>query len=121
MLFNKVFAVSTLTTLAAATAIERRTGQPNEQCPGLQCCQQTGQATDTSIITGAGLLDPLGLNGLLTLLLGVPLGVIVGLNCSPITVIGGGNGACGSGGTSVVCNDNSHGGLVNIGCVPITI
>ncbi|KAG7087846.1 hypothetical protein E1B28_013784 [Marasmius oreades] len=117
MLFNKFFAVSALSTLAAATAIERRTGQPNEQCPGLQCCQQTGLASSSSIISAVTAIDPLAL---LTLLLSVPASVLVGVNCSPITVIGGGNGAC-SGGTTVVCNDNSHGGLLNIGCVPITI
>ncbi|KAG7090350.1 hypothetical protein E1B28_009470 [Marasmius oreades] len=120
MHFNKLFAVSALTTLAAATAIERRTGTPNEQCPGLQCCDQTGLASSTSIISAVTALDPLGLTGLLLALLGAPLNALVGLNCSPITVIGGGNGAC-SGGTTVVCNDNSHGGLLNIGCVPITL
>ncbi|KAG7087828.1 hypothetical protein E1B28_013767 [Marasmius oreades] len=115
MLFNKVFAVSALSTLAAATAVERRGGgQDNTQCSGLRCCQQVGSATDPSIITQATSL------GVLSVLAGLLASVEVGLNCSPITVIGGDNGAC-SGGTTVICNDNSHGNLISVGCVPVTI
>ncbi|KAK1228261.1 hypothetical protein PQX77_008698 [Marasmius sp. AFHP31] len=40
----------------------------------------------------------------------------VGLTCSPITVIGGGNGGCTT--NSVCCEDNSHGGAISVGCVP---
>ncbi|KAG7087851.1 hypothetical protein E1B28_013789 [Marasmius oreades] len=124
MLFStKSFAISalTLTSLAAATAIESRSGGiPNEQCPGLLCCQQTGYSTDSSIILGAGILDPLGLLGIVPIVLSTPVNVLLGLNCSPITGIGGDNGPC-SQGTIVLCNDNSHAPWLSIGCFPITI
>ncbi|KAF9255920.1 hypothetical protein L218DRAFT_796892, partial [Marasmius fiardii PR-910] len=51
------------------------------------CCQQVQavESTDASLISA------------LLLVLGVTVGDItpnIGLNCSPITVIGGGNGGC---------------------------
>ncbi|KAG7087850.1 hypothetical protein E1B28_013788 [Marasmius oreades] len=119
MLFSKFFVASAVASFAAATALEKRGGDEHciEQCPGLQCCQQTGLASSSSIISAVTLLDPITLLGIL---LALPATVLVGVNCSPITVIGGSNGPC-DGGTTVICNDNSHGGLLNIGCVPVTI
>ncbi|KAF9258811.1 hypothetical protein L218DRAFT_909088, partial [Marasmius fiardii PR-910] len=90
-----------LTTLAAATAIPRADGD--------QCCQQTGTVTDPLI---SAVLTLLGINV-------SDVTALIGLNCVPITVIGSGNGACS--GTAVSCTDNSHGTLIHLGCVPITI
>ncbi|KAF9269334.1 fungal hydrophobin [Marasmius fiardii PR-910] len=112
MLLNKFFALSALATLAAATTFPRGGGGGGGSepvCPGLQCCQQSVQASDPAATTLLDLLD----------IVLQDLNVLVGLNCSPITVIGGGNGACSQ--TTVICNDNSHGGLINIGCIPVTI
>ncbi|KAG7087847.1 hypothetical protein E1B28_013785 [Marasmius oreades] len=116
MLFNKVFAVSALTTLVAAAAIGRRGIEFNTQCQGLQCCQQVGSATDPAIITQA---TSLGVP--YYVLTGLLASVEVGLNCWPVTIFGGGTSACFPGETSVICNDNSHGGLINVGCVPVTV
>ncbi|KAJ7799420.1 fungal hydrophobin [Mycena olivaceomarginata] len=46
------------------------------------------------------------------------LDVLVGLSCSPITVIGNN-----CGGTSVTCDapENEWGGLIAINCIPITL
>ncbi|KAL0572947.1 hypothetical protein V5O48_009019 [Marasmius crinis-equi] len=82
MLFNKVFALSAMTTLAAATAVVKRTGgSGGGSCPGLQCCETKTTAADP---TAAGVLGGLGIA-----LNDVNIGV--GLTCSPITVIGAGN------------------------------
>ncbi|KAI0808138.1 fungal hydrophobin-domain-containing protein [Fomes fomentarius] len=59
----------------------------------------------------------------LSTLLGVPVGDVkgmVGLNCSPINVIGVASGNdCKT--QTVCCNSSAKGGFVNIGCVPITL
>ncbi|KAL0567377.1 hypothetical protein V5O48_014615 [Marasmius crinis-equi] len=116
MLFSKFFALSAMTTLAAATSIAKRgggegggDGGSGSSCPAVQCCESATQASDPS---AAAVLGALGI-------VLDDLNVLVGLNCSPITVIGGGNGACSS--TTVYCEDNSHGNLISIGCVPVTI
>ncbi|KAF9257596.1 fungal hydrophobin [Marasmius fiardii PR-910] len=113
MFFNKFFALSALATLAAATAVPRTGGGGGgggeSGGSDVQCCQQTTQASDPAAAAVLGLLG----------IVLQDLNVLVGLNCSPITVIGGGNGPCS--GTTVTCTDNSHGGLINIGCVPVTI
>ncbi|KAK1222958.1 hypothetical protein PQX77_014158 [Marasmius sp. AFHP31] len=114
MYFTKFFALSAITTLAVATAVKRTGGggggEGGGEEPPVQCCQSVTKASDPS---AAAVLAAIGV-------IVDDVNVLVGLNCSPITVIGGGNGAC-SGGTTVTCTDNSHGGLINIGCVPVTI
>ncbi|KDR72928.1 hypothetical protein GALMADRAFT_73295 [Galerina marginata CBS 339.88] len=60
---------------------------------------------------------------LLTSLLGIAVGTVsgqLGVQCSPITLIGTGEGAsCSS--SPVCCSNNSFNGLVAIGCSPINI
>ncbi|KAI8974198.1 hydrophobin, partial [Trametes punicea] len=76
----------------------------------LQCCQSTESANSAA---GAALL------GLLGIVL-QDVNVLLGLDCSPITVIGVGTGdACSA--NTVCCEDNSHGSLVSIGCVPVSL
>ncbi|PSR72528.1 hypothetical protein PHLCEN_2v11598 [Hermanssonia centrifuga] len=75
----------------------------------IQCCNQVISSTSTQ----ANLL--LGLLGVVLDGVAVPLG----LGCSPISVVGIGNGACSA--SPVCCENNSIGGLINIGCVPIIL
>ncbi|KAL0577055.1 hypothetical protein V5O48_004936 [Marasmius crinis-equi] len=89
MLFSKFFALSAMTTLAAATAIVKRNdggdggSGGSGSCPAVQCCESATKASDPSAAAVLGLLG----------IILDDLNVIVGLNCSPITVIGSSNGA----------------------------
>ncbi|RPD64626.1 fungal hydrophobin [Lentinus tigrinus ALCF2SS1-7] len=76
----------------------------------LQCCKSVESA---SSLGGTLLL------GLLGIVLS-DLNVLLGLNCSPITVIGVGSGdACSA--NVVCCSNNNVGGLISIGCVPVLL
>jgi hypothetical protein len=75
----------------------------------IQCCNSVQQASDS----GVGAI--LGLLGIVL----QDLNVLVGLNCSPITVIGGGSAGCTA--HPVCCQNNDFHGLINIGCIPINI
>ncbi|EMD31832.1 hypothetical protein CERSUDRAFT_88700 [Gelatoporia subvermispora B] len=75
----------------------------------VQCCESTESANS-------------GLGGLLLGLLGIVVegvDVLLGVNCSPISVIGVGGGNCNS--NVVCCQDNAVGGLISIGCIPIIL
>ncbi|KAK1228116.1 hypothetical protein PQX77_008851 [Marasmius sp. AFHP31] len=106
MKFTTLFAFSSLATLAAATPLQAR-GSCNTG--PIQCCNSVTEAKDpvASVITALLGLDIQDLN------------VLVGLKCSPITVIGGGNGGCNA--KPVCCEDNSHGGLISVGCIPVSL
>ncbi|KAI0746809.1 fungal hydrophobin, partial [Daedaleopsis nitida] len=75
----------------------------------VQCCNSVQKADSK----GASVL--LGLLGIVLQNVNVP----VGLGCSPITVIGVGGGQCKA--NAVCCQDNSHGGLISIGCIPVSL
>ncbi|OCH87289.1 fungal hydrophobin [Obba rivulosa] len=101
MQFALLAAFTTLATLAAAT--------PTSSGSSDACCQSVGAANSDPIATILG-----GLGVVVQ-----DINAIVGVNCSPITVIGVGSGnACS--GTTVSCSSNELGGLVQIGCVPIS-
>ncbi|KAK1222732.1 hypothetical protein PQX77_014404 [Marasmius sp. AFHP31] len=108
MMFNKLFTLAAFTTLAVATPTGLSARADCNTGP-IQCCQTTTTAKDPIVtpilaLIGVVLQD---------------LNVAVGLTCSPITVIGGGNGGCSA--NPVCCSDNSHGGLISIGCVPVSL
>ncbi|KAJ7801071.1 hydrophobin 2 [Mycena olivaceomarginata] len=100
-MFSKqsIAVASVLITLAAAIP----TGTPPPPC-----CASTVPSSSTAASAVAALLG-LDLTG---------LDVLVGLSCSPITVIGNN-----CGGTSVTCDapENEWGGLIAINCIPITL
>ncbi|CDO70111.1 hypothetical protein BN946_scf184806.g38 [Trametes cinnabarina] len=109
MMFPRIamLAVGTLPILAAATPLASR-----DTCStgDIQCCQSTEKAG-----SAAGTL----LLGLLGIVLD-DLNILLGLDCSPVTVIGVGTGnACSA--QTVCCENNDVGGLVSIGCVPISL
>ncbi|KAF9061196.1 hydrophobin [Rhodocollybia butyracea] len=73
----------------------------------IQCCDSVESASSGSALA-------------LLALLGVVLNdvdVLVGLTCSGINVAGG--GTCSA--QAVCCQDNSFGGLISIGCAPVTL
>ncbi|EIW79624.1 fungal hydrophobin [Coniophora puteana RWD-64-598 SS2] len=75
----------------------------------VQCCNSVHKA-DESIVQK--LLDLLGLSG-------IPGDTQVGMNCSPVSVIGSGGGQCNQ--EPVCCENNNFSGLINLGCSPINI
>jgi hypothetical protein len=75
-----------------------------------QCCNSVVNSNNPAATSLLGLLG--------IVVQGVD--VSVGLNCSPISVIGVGQGAnCAQ--QPVCCQNNNFNGLINIGCTPITI
>ncbi|KAF4618828.1 hypothetical protein D9613_010048 [Agrocybe pediades] len=104
------FLLFALPLLASATAVPRTDGPSNQCNTGtISCCNQVGSASS------------LGLGSLLGLL-GVvldPITAIIGLNCSPINVIGLGGNSCSA--QPVCCTGNTFGGLINLGCSPINL
>ncbi|KIJ45439.1 hypothetical protein M422DRAFT_251214 [Sphaerobolus stellatus SS14] len=86
--------------------------QDIRQCdPGsAMCCNTTGATTSSSISS---------LLGLLGIVVGDITG-LVGLGCTPISVIGVSSGAdCAQ--QPVCCTDNQFNGLINLGCTPIAL
>ncbi|PIL27810.1 hypothetical protein GSI_10964 [Ganoderma sinense ZZ0214-1] len=112
-MFSRVaaFALAAMPLLAAATPLElaARDGGPSCATGPIQCCD---------IVEPASAPDATVLLGLLGIVL-QDLSVLVGITCSPITVIGGVLGTCSA--TAVCCEDNSYGGVISIGCVPVTL
>ncbi|PFH48641.1 hypothetical protein AMATHDRAFT_64938 [Amanita thiersii Skay4041] len=94
---------------AAATAVPRT--EPSCSTGTLQCCNSTQQSSSLSTLI-SGLLTILGVNvGSLT--------GLVGVTCSPITVIGVSGTNCNA--QTVCCTNNNFNGVVALGCTPINI
>ncbi|MFK9311955.1 hydrophobin family protein [Escherichia coli] len=116
MLFNRVaaFAVAALPFLAIATPVdvEVRTdsGSTKGKCATgpVQWCKSVESAKDSSAQSAAGLLGIV-----------LPLTGNVGLGCNPINVIGVGEGTCSA--NAVCCEDNSHGSMLSVGCIPVQL
>lgn len=124
MQFSAFIALA-IASLAVATPTRRN--EPASSCTtgDLQCCEQTGDASSSAIST---ILASLGINV-------QDVTGLVGLTCSPITVIGVGQSSWWvvfaseisishfmfSSANSVCCQDNSFGGVASIGCVPVTL
>ncbi|KAI0738363.1 fungal hydrophobin-domain-containing protein [Daedaleopsis nitida] len=111
-MFSKLFTITALAILAVATPTPGGGGEPPASCSTapIQCCQSTGKASDPAI---SGVLGGLGI-------VVQDVNALVGVTCSPISVVGVGSGSSCSANT-VCCADNSYGGLVSIGCVPVTL
>ncbi|EMD41208.1 hypothetical protein CERSUDRAFT_109835 [Gelatoporia subvermispora B] len=110
MQFTTAFAaLAGLATLAAATPAPWGSSGSSSSGTDL-CCESVGAPS-----TNSGIASLLGLLGVVL----QDIDVVVGVGCSPITVIGVGSGDCSS--TTVNCGSTQVGGLVGIGCVPITL
>ncbi|KAF7797887.1 hypothetical protein EIP86_009093 [Pleurotus ostreatoroseus] len=118
--------VLALALLAVATPnpVERRNNQPTATvtvtAPGPTVTDagscNTGPIQCCNIVTSADSKEATSLLGLLGIVLS-DVTALVGIQCSPITVIGVGGGACSA--HPVCCENNSVGGLISIGCIPI--
>ncbi|RPD65506.1 fungal hydrophobin [Lentinus tigrinus ALCF2SS1-7] len=98
------------TTVTVTSPGSTPTGSGSCSTGPIQCCQQTGTVDDPVF----GLL--LGLLGIVV----DGVDVLLGLDCSPITVIGvGTGGSCDA--NVVCCQNNNVGGLISIGCIPIIL
>ncbi|KAJ3572060.1 hypothetical protein NP233_g3337 [Leucocoprinus birnbaumii] len=98
---------TTITTTAPPT----QTTTPASQCNtgDLQCCNSVQAASSNAV-------------GLLLGLLGVVLSdltALVGITCSPLSVIGVGGNSCSA--QPVCCQNNSFNGIIAIGCTPVNI
>lgn len=149
-MFSRLVAFTTLALplLAVATPVEL---QARQSCStgSLQCCDSTVSVSihrvswkDAPILTGRAHLQANSAEANVLLgLLGIVLGDItglIGLNCSPLTVVGVGSGnACSA--NAVCCENNNvvsvrarkylvpgrssrkQGGLISIGCLPVIL
>ncbi|CAL1699884.1 unnamed protein product [Somion occarium] len=97
--------------LAVATPAVVARNEPASDCntAPIQCCDTVTKADSAA---AAGVLGPLGI-------VVQDVNVLVGLTCSPISVIGVGSAGCSA--SPVCCQDNSHGGLISVGCIPVTL
>ncbi|KAI0628883.1 hydrophobin 2 [Trametes polyzona] len=109
MMFSRAvaLAVSAMPLLAAATPLEAR-----QTCStgAIQCCQSTTEANSAA---GSAILGLLGV--VLQDLTG-----LIGLGCSPISVVGVGSGN-GCNAETVCCQNNNVGGLLSVGCIPVSL
>ncbi|KAI0764929.1 fungal hydrophobin-domain-containing protein [Fomes fomentarius] len=99
---------STTVTVTAPASTPTSAGSCNTG--PVQCCDSVQSASSPNAA------DLLGLLGIVV----QGVDVLVGLTCSPVTVIGvGGPSSCSA--QAVCCQDNSNGGLISIGCLPVTL
>ncbi|KAF9062308.1 fungal hydrophobin-domain-containing protein [Rhodocollybia butyracea] len=113
MQFKLTFVAAALATLAVATPTPRGHGGSSSTCSTgpIQCCKSTQTAA-------AAYNDPV--TNLVAGLLGINLQNVIGLvgsTCSPVNVAGG--GTCSA--QTVCCENNATGGLISVGCAPVTL
>ncbi|KAF9552094.1 fungal hydrophobin [Agrocybe pediades] len=98
-------------TLALGATLAAATGIPAGQCTTgpIQCCASTGHSDDTTISKLLGLLGVVVQD----------VTALIGVTCSPISVIGIGGNSCTA--QPVCCTNNSFGGLVALGCTPVDL
>lgn len=99
------------TTTVTVTANPSPTPIPPSQCNtgDIQCCNSVQSASSSPVTL---------LLGLLGIVLS-DLNVLVGITCSPLSIIGIGGNSCTA--QPVCCTNNNFNGLIAIGCTPINI
>ncbi|KAF9064091.1 hydrophobin 2 [Rhodocollybia butyracea] len=106
------FKLTLVATALAALVVATPTPRDSKCSTGsIQCCSSVQSVTDAQA-------DPITstLAGLLGIVLGAVTGEI-GSTCSSINVAGG--GTCTA--QTVCCEDNATGGLISVGCAPVTL
>ncbi|KAF9461136.1 fungal hydrophobin-domain-containing protein [Collybia nuda] len=105
--------VITMLALSLLAAANTTPTTPASQCNtgNLSCCNSS-QESDALTGPVASLLQLLGIS------LGSLTGV-VGVTCSPLTIVGGGGSSCTA--QPVCCSDNSFHGIVALGCSPVNL
>ncbi|KAF5392802.1 hypothetical protein D9757_000926 [Collybiopsis confluens] len=94
-----------------AYAAKRTTpsGSPGSCSTGpIQCCNTVGTNSNPVISLLLGLLG----------IVVQDVNALIGATCSP-AILGIGSAGCAA--QAVCCQDNSHGGLISIGCVPVQL
>ncbi|KIJ27927.1 hypothetical protein M422DRAFT_784712 [Sphaerobolus stellatus SS14] len=116
-MFSKIAILSFVSVLAAATEtipVTYPTPTPTtiSQCDTSEayCCNSVGQANTLAGVSAILALLNIALD---------PVTAIVGVTCSPITVGAGGGANCAQ--QPVCCTNNSFNGVINIGCVPVSL
>ncbi|KAF5375921.1 hypothetical protein D9615_008253 [Tricholomella constricta] len=101
----------TPTVTVTVTPAPSPTTIPASQCNtgDLQCCNSVESASSDAV----GLL--LGLLGIVL----TDLNVLVGITCSPLSIIGVGGNSCTA--QPVCCSNNNFNGVIAIGCTPVNI
>ncbi|PPQ88679.1 hypothetical protein CVT25_010265 [Psilocybe cyanescens] len=109
-MFSRISAIALLALplLAAATAVPRG-GDGQCNTGAVQCCNQVGTA-HTLLANDAGLASVLNL-------VVAPVTAILGVSCTPISVIAAAGNSCTS--QPVCCTQNNFNGAVNVGCSPV--
>ncbi|KAJ3524072.1 hypothetical protein NMY22_g11165 [Coprinellus aureogranulatus] len=99
------------TLAAVAVASPGGTPPPASQCNTgpIQCCNSVQAANTPAVATLLGLLGVVVQD----------VTALVGVTCSPLSVIGVGGNSCSA--QPVCCTNNSFNGVVAIGCTPINI
>lgn len=99
------------TVTVTKTAITTATAIPASQCSTgpVQCCNSVQKADSASVNSILGLLN-IVLND---------LNVLAALTCTPLSVIGVGGSSCNA--QTVCCENNTFGGLIALGCIPVNI
>ncbi|KAK7681895.1 hypothetical protein QCA50_014857 [Cerrena zonata] len=110
-MFPRLITFSTLAFALLAVATPARRNEPASSCSTgpIQCCENTETAGSKS---GATLLESIGV-------IVQDVNVLLGVTCSPVSVIGVGGDSCSA--SPVCCENNSFGSLVSIGCVPVDL
>ncbi|TFK64219.1 fungal hydrophobin [Pluteus cervinus] len=109
-MFSRTLSATSVAVLAlASVAFANDPSQCNTG--SIQCCESTQDASSLTALTTL-LLDSLDIDvGSLT--------ALVGLTCSPVTVIGTGGTDCSQ--QPVCCENDSFNGVVALGCTPINL
>ncbi|KAG2342765.1 hydrophobin-3 precursor [Suillus weaverae] len=109
-MFVRILSITSLAVLAIATPLALRDSSGQCNTGTIQCCQSTQP------------VDEYNKNATMSGEIPIFVDILgdVGLGCSPISVIGTGDGAnCLQ--QPVCCSNETYNGLVNIGCTPINI